>query len=225
MMFEHRINIFTGHFGSGKTEVAVNYALQLAKSGKKTAIVDMDIVNPFFRTADARRELEETGIRVIAPMYANTNVDVPSLPPELNTMFEDRSYHVVLDVGGDDLGARVLSRYNEQILAEDYIHFFVINTKRPMTRTAGEIEAMIVEIQTSARLRADRLVNNANLLGVSTPEILEEASHIIGEVSERLSIPVGFISGMEEVLYNYKAEPGTERLYLEKFIKLPWDQG
>jgi RecA/RadA recombinase len=224
-MFEHRISIFTGHFGSGKTEVAVNYALQLAKAGKKTAIVDMDIVNPFFRTADARRALEADGIRVIAPMYANTNVDVPSLPPEINTMFEDKSYHVVLDVGGDDLGARVLSRYNEQILAEAHIHYFVINTRRPMTRTADEIEARIVEIQGSARLRVDKLVNNANLLGVSTPEILEEASHIIGEVSERLSIPLGFISGMEEVLLDYKGNPGTERLYLEKFIKLPWDQG
>jgi RecA/RadA recombinase len=224
-MFEHRISIFTGHFGSGKTEVAVNYALQLARSGKKTAIVDMDIVNPFFRTADARRELETAGIRVIAPMYANTNVDVPSLPPEINTMFEDRSYHVVMDVGGDDLGARVLSRYNEQILAEDYIHYFVLNTRRPMTRTADEIEAMIVEIQTSARLKADRLVNNSNLLGVSTPAILEEASQIIGEVSERLSIPIGIVSGMEEVLKSYKGEPGIERLYLEKFIKLPWDQG
>lgn len=224
-MFEHRINIFTGHFGSGKTEVAVNYAFQLARSGKKTAIVDMDIVNPFFRTADARRELESAGIRVIAPMYANTNVDVPSLPPEINTMFEDRSYYAVLDVGGDDLGARVLSRYNEQILAEDHIHYFVINTKRPMTRTTDEIEVMLVEIQASARLRVDRLVNNTNLLGVSTSEIIDEASHIISEVSKKLSIPVGIVSGMEEVLNNYKGEPGIERLYLEKFIKLPWDLG
>ncbi len=223
-MFENRINIFTGHFGSGKTEVAVNYAIQLAKSGKKTAIVDMDIVNPFFRTADARRILEAGGIRVIAPMYANTNVDVPSLPPEINAMFEDRSYQVVLDVGGDDLGARVLSRYNEQILAEDHIHYFVINTRRPMTRTVDEIESMIVEIQTSANLKVDKLVNNANLLGVSSPELLDEASHIIGEVSERLKIPVGIISGMGEVLHQFKGGPGIARLYLEKFIKLPWEQ-
>ena len=224
-MFDKRINIFTGHFGSGKTEVAVNYAIQLARSGKKTAIVDMDIVNPFFRAADARRELEENGIRVIAPMYANTNVDVPSLPPEINAMFEDRSYHAVLDVGGDDLGARVLARYNEHILAEDHIHFFVINTKRPMTRTAAEIEGMIAEIQSSANLKVDKLVNNTNLLGVSTPGILEEASHILEEVSKRLSIPVGFISGMKEVLQDYGGEQGIERLYLEKFIKLPWDKG
>lgn len=223
-MFDRRITIFTGHFGSGKTEVAVNYAFQTAQSGKKTAIVDMDIVNPFFRTADARRELEAKGIKVVAPMYANTNVDVPSLPPEINTMFEDRSWHVVLDVGGDDLGARVLGRYNGQIAAEDYEHYFVINTRRPMTRNAEEIEAMIMEVQSSSRLRVDKLVNNANLLGTSTSEILDEASAIIGEVSKKLSIPVGFISGMEEVLNGYNGNSGTERLVLEKFIKLPWDR-
>lgn len=222
-MFDKRITIFTGHFGSGKTEVAVNYAFQIAKTGKKTAIVDFDIVNPFFRTADARKELEEKSIKVIAPMYANTNVDVPSLPPEINSLFDDRSYSVVLDVGGDDLGARVLSRYNEQILADEYIHYFVINTRRPMTRNAGEIEAMIIEIQESSRLKVNKLVNNANLLGVSTPEIIDEASGIISEVSSRLSIPVGFISGMEEVLQSYNGDPGIERLYLEKFIKLPWE--
>lgn len=222
-MFDKRITIFTGHFGSGKTEVAVNYAVKLAQAGKKTAIVDLDIVNPFFRTADAKKVLEEKGIRVITPVYANTNVDVPSLPAEINTAFEDRSYSVVLDVGGDDLGAKVLSRYNEQIIQEDYVHYFVINTRRPMTKTVEEIENMINEIQTSARLKVDRLVNNANLLGANTPEIIVEASGIIGEVSSKLSIPVGFISGMEEVLQSYNGDPGIERLFLEKFIKLPWE--
>ena len=224
-MFDKRITIFTGHFGSGKTEVAVNYAFKLAQAGKKTAIADFDIVNPFFRTADARNELEEKGIKVVTPVYANTNVDVPSMPAEISSLFDDRSYSVVLDVGGDDLGARVLSRYNEEILAAEYIHYFVINTRRPMTRNADEIEAMIMEIQDSSRLKVDRLVNNANLLGVSTPEIIAEASGIISEVSSKLSIPVGFISGMEQVLQSYSGDPDIERLYLEKYIKLPWEQG
>ena len=222
-MFDKRITIFTGHFGSGKTEVAVNFAIQLARAGKKTAIVDLDIVNPFFRTADARGELEQRGIKVVAPVYANTNVDVPSLPPEINTLFEDRSYHVVLDVGGDDLGARAVSRYQSRIVLEDYINYFVINTRRPMTGTADEIERTIAEIQGSARLQVDRLVNNANLLGASSPELIAEASVILHQVSSRLSIPVGLISGMEEVLRKYDGDPGINRLYLEKFIRLPWE--
>jgi hypothetical protein len=222
-MFEHRITIFTGHFGSGKTEVSVNYAFQLARSGKKTVIVDLDIVNPFFRTADAKKPLEEKGIKVIVPVYANTNVDVPSLPAQINAVFEDKSYHVVLDVGGDDLGAHILSRYNGEITKEDYIHYFVVNTRRPMTRTSEEIERMAEEIQGSARLKVDSFVNNANLLGASSPELIAEASGIIGSVSQKLGIPVGIISGMQDILSDYTGDPGVERLYLDKYIRLPWD--
>lgn len=222
-MFENRLAIFTGHFGSGKTEISVNYALQMAQAGKKTAIVDLDIVNPFFRTTDARKMLEEKGIRVITPIYANTNVDVPSLPAEISVVFEDRSYHAVLDVGGDDLGAKVLSRYRQEIVEEDYIHYFVINTHRPMTRTPDEIKKMIDEIQTSSGLKIDKLVNNANLLSESSAEVIDAASDIIETVSKDLSIPFGMISGMREVLHDYKGNPDVERLYLEKFIKLPWD--
>ncbi len=223
-MFDKRIAIFTGHFGSGKTEVAVNYALKTAEKGKKTVIVDLDIVNPFFRTADVKSRLEDQGIKVITPVYANTNVDVPSLPGEISGVFEDRSYNVILDVGGDDLGARAVSRYRDQIAHEDYIHYFVINIKRPMTRTSEEIKAMIWEIQTSAGINVDMLVNNANLLGASTPELLEEASGILESVSAEMSIPVGFISGMEEVLSEYRGDAGIDRLYLKKNIRLPWEQ-
>lgn len=223
-MFDKRIAVFTGHFGSGKTEVAVNYAVQTAEKGKKTAIVDLDIVNPFFRTADVKSRLEEKGIKVITPVYANTNVDVPSLPADISGMFEDRSYNVILDVGGDDLGARAVSRYRDQIIREDYIHYFVVNIRRPMTRTKDEIIEMLLEIQNSAGIKVDKIVNNANLLGASTPGLLEEASAILAAVSEELSIPVGFISGMEEVLSGYNGDAGIERLYLKKNIRLPWEQ-
>ena len=220
-MFSKRIVIFTGHFGSGKTEVAVNYALQAAGKGKKTAIIDLDIVNPFFRTADARNTLEAEGIKVITPIYANTNVDVPSLPAEISGMFEDRSYNVIIDVGGDDLGARAVSRYRDQIVREDYIHYFVVNTRRPMTRTKEEIVKMILEIQSSANLKVDKLVNNANILDASTPELLAEAARILEAVSAELSIPVGFVSGMEEVLSGYEGDKGIEKLYLKKNMRLP----
>jgi hypothetical protein len=223
-MFSKRIVIFTGHFGSGKTEVAVNYALQAVGKGKKTAIIDLDIVNPFFRTADARNTLEAEGIKVITPIYANTNVDVPSLPAEISGMFEDRSYNVIIDVGGDDLGARAVSRYRDQIVREDYIHYFVVNTRRPMTRTKEEIVKMILEIQSSANLKVDKLVNNANILDASTPELLAEAARILEAVSAELSIPVGFVSGMEEVLSGYEGDKGIEKLYLKKNIRLPWER-
>jgi len=223
-MFNNRITVFTGHFGSGKTEVAVNYAQQTARTGKKTAIIDLDIVNPFFRTADVKNMLESENIKVITPVYANTNVDVPSLPAEISGMFEDKSYSVIIDVGGDDLGARAVSRYRDQIANDDYIHYFVVNTRRPMTRTPEEIISMIMEIQHSAGLKVDMLVNNANILGATTPELLAEASEILDAVSAELSIPVGFISGMEEVLSLYDGDKGIERLYMKKNILLPWER-
>ena len=119
-MFERRINIFTGHFGSGKTEVAVNYTLKLAAAEYKTAIVDFDIINPYFRTADAKQALEKNNIKVVLPMYANTNVDIPAIPPEIYSLFQNKEYKVVLDVGGEDLGAKAVSRFKEEILNDDY---------------------------------------------------------------------------------------------------------
>jgi hypothetical protein len=202
----------------------VNYALKLSEMFKKTAIVDLDIVNPFFRTADAGKALEERGIKVLVPQYANTNVDVPSLPTEINMLFEDTGYHIVLDVGGDDLGARVLSRYYNNITADDSEMYFVINTRRPMTVNDRGIEEMIGEIQESSRLKVDWLVNNTNLLGETTPEVISEGGAIIDEVSLKLGIPVGFMSGMEPVLRRLDSWPGVERLYMKKHILLPWDK-
>lgn len=223
-MFNRRINIFTGHFGSGKTEVAVNFALKLSKSNDKTAIVDFDIVNPYFRTADAKTALEKENIWVVTPLYANTNVDVPALPPEINTLFEKKEYKVVFDVGGDDIGARVLSRYREDILADDYEMFFVINTRRPMTDTVEKIEEMIRTIEYSARLRVTKLVNNTNLLQNTTARDLLEGQRYIEHVSEKLNIPIGFASGFHDYIHPVEGEINAGVLYLKKLIKLPWDE-
>ncbi|RCX15437.1 hypothetical protein DFR58_11317 [Anaerobacterium chartisolvens] len=222
-MFNKRIGIFTGHFGSGKTEVAVNYALKLAEKGCKTAIVDFDIVNPYFRTADARERLESRGIYVLAPMYANTNVDVPALPAEISAIFEKKEYRVVFDVGGDDLGARVLSRYRNEIGEDDYEMFFVINIKRPMTDTVRKICDMAEEIQYSSRLKITSLVNNTNLLGKTTFEHIEEGHRMISEVSEKMNIPIGFTSLIGKSGEELEIRAGAEILRMEKLIKLPWD--
>ena len=222
-MFEKRISIFTGHFGSGKTEVAVNYAFKMNEIYNKVAILDFDIVNPFFRTTDVRKELECRGIRVITPMYANTNVDVPSLPPEINMLFEDKEYKVVFDVGGDDIGAKVLSRYNESILQDDYEMYFVINIRRPMTLSEKGIEEMIRDIEGSSRLKVAKLVNNTNLLRDTTAEEVREGGRMIQKVSGKLGIPIGFISGLKPVMEKLNMAKGIDRLYMEKYIKLPWE--
>lgn len=222
-MFNKRISIFTGHFGSGKTEVAVNYAFKMSEKFNKTAIVDFDIVNPYFRTTDAKAVLEESGIWVVTPMYANSNVDVPAIPPEVNALFEKKEYKVVLDVGGDDLGARVLGRYRDEILQDDYEMFFVINVRRPMTDTIEKILEMIKSIESSSGLRVTKLVNNTNLLQYTSAEDVIEGSKIIKSISDKIGIPIGFTSFLGKDTKSLEDKAGTEVLALEKYIKLPWE--
>jgi len=226
-MFEKRINLFTGHFGSGKTEVAVNYALKLAEADYKTAIVDFDIINPYFRTADAKEELEQNNIKVILPMYANTNVDIPAIPPEIYSMFQNKQYRVVLDVGGDDLGAKAVSRFKEEIISDDYEMFFVINTKRIMTDTPEKIIEMIALIEDGAHIKVTKLINNSNLLEETTSETILDGNKIIAEVSEKLGIPIAITAGMEEVISGLSRQQlsDSELLPMRKLIHLPWNRG
>lgn len=226
-MFDKRINIFTGHFGSGKTEVAVNYAMKMAEAGHRTAIVDFDIINPYFRTADAKDALEEQNIKVILPMYANTNVDIPAIPPEIYSLFEDKNTKVVLDVGGDDLGAKAVSRFKEEIVSDDYEMFFVVNTKRIMTDSPEKIAEMIAIIEDGANIKVTKLVNNSNLLEETTPEIIQEGNRIIAQVSEKTGIPIAITAGMEEIVSKMENSDmgNTEILSMRKQIHLPWNRG
>jgi hypothetical protein len=227
LMFDKRINIFTGHFGSGKTEVAVNYAMKMAEAYGRTAIVDFDIINPYFRTADAKDALEEKGIKVILPMYANTNVDIPAIPSEIYSLFEDKDFKVVLDVGGDDLGAKAVSRFREEIVSDNYEMYFVVNTKRIMTDSPEKIIEMIALIEEGANIKVTKLINNSNLLEETTPDIITEGNRIISQVSDKLGIPIAITSGMEETVSSLSSEQlrGSEILCMKKLIHLPWNRG
>ena len=162
---EHkRLTLFAGHYGSGKTNIAVNYALHLAKEGKKVCIADLDIVNPYFRTKDSERELNEAGIRLVSPQYANSNVDLPALPAELYALTEDKSRYAVLDVGGDDRGALALGRYAPAILEEgNYESIFVANFYRPLTPNAEMALEVMREIEAAGGIPFTAIVHNSNL--------------------------------------------------------------
>lgn len=223
-MFDKRISLFTGHYGSGKTEVAVNYAIKLSQLEQKTAIVDFDIVNPYFRTKDAQKELENRGIWVVASSLANTNVDIPALPPEIYTLFEKKEYKVVFDVGGDDAGAKAVSRYRDEFSNDDYEIYCVINAKRPMTDTVEKIEEMVWSIEESSRLKITKLVNNTNLLEFTTLEDILEGQKLIESVSKKLNIPIGFVSGLEQFVNDVSCLTDVDVLSMEKLIRLPWDK-
>jgi len=159
-----RVTILTGHYGSGKTSIAVAYALSLHAAGNKVSICDLDIVNPYFRTTDHRRELEQNGVRLVASPFAGSNLDIPALPKELYAAIDDASGYAVLDVGGDDRGAVALGRYVPDIVSEgDYEMLFVTNFFRPLTRTAEDALGVLREVETACGIRATALVNNSNL--------------------------------------------------------------
>lgn len=149
-----RVTILTGHYGSGKTSIAVAYALSLHAAGNKVSICDLDIVNPYFRTTDHRRELEQNGVRLVASPFAGSNLDIPALPKELYAAIDDASGYAVLDVGGDDRGAVALGRYVPDIVSEgDYEMLFVTNFFRPLTRTAEDALGVLREVETACGIR------------------------------------------------------------------------
>ena len=174
---EHkRLTLFAGHYGSGKTNIAVNYAISLAAEGKPVCIADLDIVNPYFRTKDSEKELSEAGIEVISPRFANSNVDLPALPAESYKPIRDKSVFGVLDIGGDDRGAYALGRFAPAILAEgNYRMAFVVNCYRPLTATVEDTVAIMKEIEEAAGIKFTCIVNNSNLGEETTPEVVEDS--------------------------------------------------
>ncbi|MBE6913152.1 MAG: hypothetical protein E7473_11575 [Ruminococcaceae bacterium] len=183
-----RVTLFCGHYGSGKTNIAVNWALHLKGQGHPVAIADIDVVNPYFRTKDSQRELEAAGVEVIALPFANTSVDLPSLPQEVYGLVQRRDKKVVMDIGGDDRGAYALGRYRPYILEEnDFDNLFVVNFFRPLTRTAEEAYEVFREVEAAAGIPFTGIVNNSNIGPetkisdvINTKALAEELSKLSG---------------------------------------------
>lgn len=210
-----RFSIITGHYGSGKTNVAVNMALDLKKSGKNVTIVDIDIVNPYFRTADFKSMLEAEGINVITPTFANTNLDMPALPASVNAVFNDGDNYVIIDVGGDDAGATALGRYSKDIEKSDYDLYYVINKYRYLTKEPSEAVELLNEIEAVARVKATKLINNSNLGDETTVEIIKNTFDFADEISRLTSLPIAFTCCKRDI--------AVSGLYpVDIFVKTSW---
>ena len=189
---EHkRLTLFAGHYGSGKTNIAVNYALALAREGKQVCIADLDIVNPYFRTKDSANVLRDAGVTLISPQFANTNVDLPALPAEAYRLVEDKSCYGIMDIGGDDRGAYALGRYVPLIQQEnDYRMVFVANSYRPLTQTPEDALEVLREIESACHLPFTHIVNNANLGTDTTAQTVLDSLGYMQKLSALSGLPI-----------------------------------
>lgn len=198
-----KFNIFAGNYGSGKTELSLNTSIALAKKAK-TALVDIDVVNPYFRSAESAELLEKNGVYLIAPPYANTNVDVPVLSAEVNAAFEYEA--AVFDAGGDPVGAAALGGLLQkfQAVREDTMLYYVVNARRPLQRSADEIIEMMEQISARIRLSIDGIINNTNLGRESSAVDLLDGQVVCEQVSKRTGVPISYVSGKPEILVEFK---------------------
>lgn len=197
-----RITLLCGHYGSGKTNVALNMAYELKKSYSNVAIADLDIVNPYFRTKDSAKDLEEKGIKLIVSEFAGTNVDIPAMPAEMYSLTDDKTVRAVIDVGGDDRGALALGRISPSILEEnDYECLLVINKFRPLTPDVESTLEVMSEIETAGGLKITGLVNNSNLGVETTAEDVLSSLEYADSVAKAANLEI-VCTSVNETLYN-----------------------
>lgn len=214
--------MLAGHYGSGKTNIAVNMALELKKAHENTAIADLDIVNPYFRTLDSKNELEAAGIRLIVSPYANSSLDIPALPQDMYAIVDDESMYSIIDVGGDDRGALALGRLSRMISDENnYDMFLVINKYRPLTPDAASVKEVLDEIEEAGRLKFTGIINNSNLGAETDAQCILDSVQFADEVSELTGLPVVLTSVEEKFMAELSGKIGN--LFPMKLQKRPVD--
>ncbi|MBQ4338569.1 MAG: hypothetical protein IJC37_04025 [Clostridia bacterium] len=217
-----RITLFCGHYGSGKTNIAVNCAIKLKKDYKKVAIADLDIVNPYFRTKDSEKTLEAHSIKLISSEYAGSNVDVPALPSQAYSLFDNKELKAVIDVGGDDRGALALGRYAPLLKEEnDYDMLLVINKFRPLTPDAESTVEVMREIEQACGIQFTGIVNNSNLGDETCAQDVLSSIDYAREVAEVTNLPVKMTTVREE-LYGELSDKIDNLMPIRLYVKQSW---
>ena len=250
-----RISIFCGGFGSGKTEVAVNFSLRMREMGRKVSIADLDIVNLYFRSREVREQLRGQGVEVLIPGGALANADLPVIVPEVKGAIEGQSSKhevrmtneartvgqgppgpspndegprttpvVVLDLGGDPAGARVMASIAEGMRAEDYSSLFVLNSRRPFTATVEAAEQMMAGISAAARINVDRIVVNSHLVDETTPSVIEEGIELGEALARKTGARIAFVAVQRVMLDRFDADKcGYPVMVLDRLMLKPWE--
>ncbi len=213
-MNKKEIIVITGHYGSGKTNFAVNLALKEAKSGKKCTVIDLDIVNPYFRTADFEQLFNENGIVLRAPLYANSNLDIPALNIDLRSI-TDKTDCVIIDVGGDDEGAKALGRFADEISSVGYEMLYVINKYRYLTKESEEALVLMYEIERASGLKCTGIVNNSNLGAETTIETVRAGLEYAENVSATAKLPLYATAAKQEAMPEEAKNPFPVSVYVK----------
>lgn len=223
-MTKERINIFTGDYGSGKTEISINYALELAAKNDKVKIVDLDIVNPYFRSREAKEPLMEADVEVVAPAGKLVQADLPALPPQILGAIQDKNSKLIFDVGGEENGTIALGRFRQYLDEVETNVNFVINPNRPFTGDSAGVKEVINKIEKASRLKVDYLISNPNLGRETKVNDIIEGHKQLEEISEELGIPIKFLVISQEMIDRVNLEEFSVPVFtLKLFMKAPWE--
>lgn len=219
---DKRLRIIVGHYGSGKTEFSVNYAIKLAEKGKKVALGDLDIVNLYFRSREKTEELKKLGVKVISSSIKGSGVDIPAISAEIITPMQDKTYEAVLDVGGDPAGARTLGRYFQYFVEGQYDMFFVLNANRPETQTVAKSIEYMKKIEYTARAKVTGIINNTHMLKSTTIDDVLMGQELVEKVSEKTDIPVKYVVALEDVARELPSNLEGEIFPIKLYMREEW---
>ena len=212
-----KMYVLIGNYGSGKTELALNFAIGAAARGERTELLDLDMVNTYFRLTEPGRLMRMKDIRVVSPNFTNSSVETLSLPAEVQSAFAMDWDTVVFDVGGDAVGSTALGRYHQDFEALDPANLQVLNVvniRRPLSGTVEKIIRLQEEMEVHSRLKITGMINNTNLAEVTTAQELHDGYELIKEVSEKTGVPVKYTAGRKELLEQFLAEGGHDPKYI-----------
>lgn len=224
-LLKEEIIIFTGSFGSGKTEIAINQSIETSKRKENVVIVDLDIVNPYFRSRDMREKLKKIGIKVIAPPGKFAIADLPIISPEIKGTIQDSNRKLIIDLGGDDVGARSIASFYPVLKNMGYRMYMVVNPYRPFTQNSEEIQRMLQEIELSSRLKISSLISNPNLGEQTDLEIIMKGHNIVKEASKKLCLPIKYLAIEKSIYQKIGEHDFREKIMLiHRYMSLPWDE-
>lgn len=219
---DKRVRIVIGHYGSGKTEFSVNYAAKLAQNNKKAMLVDLDVINLYFRSREKAKELESMGVRVIGGAIDANAIDIPTIPAEVVVAFEDESYEAVLDVGGDPDGTRTLGRYVNYLTEGNYDMFFVLNANRPETQTVEKAIEYMIKIQDVARAKITGIVNNTHMLKSTSIDDVLKGYDLSLKISEKTGVPLRYNVVLKDLASQLPQDLEGEIFPIELYMREEW---